>query len=143
MSGLRAMINRLKSRGQLNGCVSKAHWASCERLGEPGVDHCPERGKQPSACAVFAKHLWNINGPTISSRAPSDAMHDNKVIVNVYAFIAVDQTDDIQRIRKRVCRQLQLAFVGAVVGAQHEVQTWFGCHLYSSAPYLMNVVVSG
>ena len=70
-------------------------------------------------------------------------MHDNKVIVNVYAFIAVDQTDDIQRICKRVCRQLQLAFVGAVVGAQHEVQTWFGCHLYSSAPYLTNFVVSG
>ena len=98
MSGLRDMINRLKSRGQLNGCVSKANRASCEKLGEPGVDHCSERGKRPSACAVFAKHLWDINGPTISSRAPSDAMHDNKVIMNVYAFIAVDQTDDIQRI---------------------------------------------
>ena len=143
MSGLRAMINRLKSWGQLNGCVSKANRASCERLEELGVNHCPERGKRPSACAVFAKHLWNINGPTISSRAPSDAMHDNEVIVNVYVFIAVDQTDDIQRILKRVCRQLQLAFVGAVVGAQHEVQTWFGCHLYSSAPYLTNFVVSG
>ena len=143
MSGLRVAINSIKARSQLNGCVSKANRASCERLEELGVNHCLERSERPSACAVFAKHLWNINGPTVSSRAPSDAMHDNKVIVNVYAFIAVDQTDDIQRIRKRVCRQLQLAFVGAVVGAQHEVQTWFGCHLYSSAPYLMNVVVSG